>query len=440
MRMSALIKRIFNTKQPTKEEHNMCFSEQIVKMRKQNHLTQEELANKLGLTFQAVSKWETGQSYPDITLLPTLADIFGCSIDALFEHQTPVSEQTPAPQQPESELLAPFAQPVNPPVMSVETLPWEDDNTLRVAVFEGHKYVGDQLPLTEHPEIAEYTFIYEGTEPLNIASNLNLSCGNVAGDAHADGNLTCTEVNGDASANGNLECGSVGGDANANGNLTCAAVGEGANAGGNLNCTGDIGAEVSAGGHATVNGSISGDVTAGGNVTAGVIEGEISAGGSVRSDTITGDYHGAFHQMNADMQNLGAYISNTINGAMEQANAAIHNAMNAPMQERQFGDKSKFHADRFEGNVVMGYDSKLKADSVSSESIMLGDGSSLSADRVQGTVSMQSGAVRADRIDSLAIVQGEIHADHIGTVVIAAGGSVGIQSENQPKIEYRNDI
>lgn len=413
----------------------MCFSEQIATMRKQNHLTQEELANKLGLTFQAVSKWETGQSYPDITLLPTIADIFGCSIDALFEHQTPDVGQASAPG---SALDAAFVQPAKPPVLSVESLPWEDDGTLRVAVFEGRKYVGDELPLTRHPEIAEYTFLYEGTEPLNIASNLNLSCGSVAGDAHADGNL---------------ECGSVGGDANASGNLTCAEVGESANAGGNLFCTGNIGAEAAAGGHVTANGSISGDVTAGGNVTAGVIEGTIDAGGSVKASNITGDYHGEFHQMNADMRNLGDYISSTVNAAMraanvgeaintamEHANAAIHNVMNAPMQERQFGDKSKFHADRFNGNVTMGYDSRFKADSVSSEAITLGDNSSFSADRVQGTVSIQSGSVKADRIDSLAMVQGEIHADSIGTVIIAAGGSVGIQSENQPKVEYCNDI
>ena len=48
----------------------------IVNMRKEKGLTQEELANFIGVTKASVSKWETGQSYPDIFLLPQLAMIF----------------------------------------------------------------------------------------------------------------------------------------------------------------------------------------------------------------------------------------------------------------------------------------------------------------------------------------------------------------------------
>lgn len=45
----------------------------ICRYRKEKGLTQEELAKKLGLTFQAISKWETAQTLPDITLLPKLS-------------------------------------------------------------------------------------------------------------------------------------------------------------------------------------------------------------------------------------------------------------------------------------------------------------------------------------------------------------------------------
>lgn len=41
----------------------MALAERIVSYRKEKHLTQEELANQLGLTFQAISKWETGVSH-----------------------------------------------------------------------------------------------------------------------------------------------------------------------------------------------------------------------------------------------------------------------------------------------------------------------------------------------------------------------------------------
>lgn len=56
----------------------------IQKLRKERKMTQEELAEKLNVTSQAVSKWETDNSYPDITILVKLADIFGCSVDELL--------------------------------------------------------------------------------------------------------------------------------------------------------------------------------------------------------------------------------------------------------------------------------------------------------------------------------------------------------------------
>ena len=50
-------------------------------------MTQEQLAGKLGISFQSVSKWETGQAYPDVELLPVIASIFHTSIDALMGYQ-----------------------------------------------------------------------------------------------------------------------------------------------------------------------------------------------------------------------------------------------------------------------------------------------------------------------------------------------------------------
>ncbi|TWH58106.1 Xre family transcriptional regulator [Desulfitobacterium sp. LBE] len=56
----------------------------ICRYRKEKGLTQEELARKLGVTFQAVSKWETAQTLPDITLLPGLSQLLDISIDKLL--------------------------------------------------------------------------------------------------------------------------------------------------------------------------------------------------------------------------------------------------------------------------------------------------------------------------------------------------------------------
>jgi len=59
----------------------------IMENRKRLGLTQDQLAEKLGVTAQAVSKWENDQSCPDISILPQLADIFGISTDALLGRQ-----------------------------------------------------------------------------------------------------------------------------------------------------------------------------------------------------------------------------------------------------------------------------------------------------------------------------------------------------------------
>ena len=63
---------------------NIQIGSRIKSFRLANSMTQEQLAQKLGVSAQAVSKWESNTNMPDIQLLPDLAVIFGISIDALF--------------------------------------------------------------------------------------------------------------------------------------------------------------------------------------------------------------------------------------------------------------------------------------------------------------------------------------------------------------------
>lgn len=72
----------------------MYLSENLRKYRIIKNLTQEDVAEYLGITAQSVSKWERGESYPDITFLPALANIFETSIDLLIGMDTIRAEET----------------------------------------------------------------------------------------------------------------------------------------------------------------------------------------------------------------------------------------------------------------------------------------------------------------------------------------------------------
>ncbi len=64
------------------------FGKLIKSIRKEHNLTQKELADKLGVTFQAVSKWETGKNLPDIAIIKKIAEEFSIDLSILFEMDT----------------------------------------------------------------------------------------------------------------------------------------------------------------------------------------------------------------------------------------------------------------------------------------------------------------------------------------------------------------
>ncbi len=67
-------------------------NEKIRELRKNKNLTQDALGAKLGISGQAVAKWEKGESMPDIMLLPDLCEILGISADDLLEVSRPETE------------------------------------------------------------------------------------------------------------------------------------------------------------------------------------------------------------------------------------------------------------------------------------------------------------------------------------------------------------
>ena len=194
----------------------MTLGTQIGAYRKKQNITQEALAQKLGVTNQAVSKWESDQCCPDVMLLPKIADVFGVTIDALFGRTQSKSAK-----------------------QSGVHLPWADDGTLRAVIFVGHQLVDG------HPTAKEITFEYEG-QALNVDSAFSVSCGDVEGNINAGSGVNCGDVDGNVVAGGNVNCGDIAGNLKVGGNVKCGDVDGDVQAGGMASC-GDVGGSINSG-------------------------------------------------------------------------------------------------------------------------------------------------------------------------------------------------
>ena len=84
---------------------NETIGNRIAKFRKAKGMTQEELANQLGVSSQAVSKWENDASCPDISLLPQLSKVLGVTTDELLTGKNDEVKMVPAEQRKPLEQL-----------------------------------------------------------------------------------------------------------------------------------------------------------------------------------------------------------------------------------------------------------------------------------------------------------------------------------------------
>lgn len=80
----------------TQDSLKAIIATNIAELRKKSRMTQQDLAGKLNYTDKAISKWERGESVPDVIVLKQLADLFGVTVDYLLcaVHEEPVEAQT----------------------------------------------------------------------------------------------------------------------------------------------------------------------------------------------------------------------------------------------------------------------------------------------------------------------------------------------------------
>ena len=177
------------------ENVNIVLAANILKYRKKNGLSQDELAQKLGVTFQAVSKWENAKAAPDITFLPIMADIFGCYIDELFSRE--VKTEIHYDHCPE--------------------FPWPDDTVIRGVICKGKKI----LKVTESPadkisfEILGNSLSVSSESHIIINGNVVGGCVSRGGSISVNGSIT-----GECTAGGDIKAGEwIMGECTANGNI-----------------------------------------------------------------------------------------------------------------------------------------------------------------------------------------------------------------------------
>lgn len=130
-------------------EINNIIGLKIAYFRKLNDLTQEELAKKINVSPQAISKWEQHLSFPDIMLLPKLAEIFCISIDDLFREKYKLDKEI---------------------VYSlVHNLPWKDDGKIRLTLYNGTKLMKQTECLVEEGlnkynfQFHDFPYLLKGT-------------------------------------------------------------------------------------------------------------------------------------------------------------------------------------------------------------------------------------------------------------------------------------
>ena len=82
------------------EDKKLVIAGNISALRQASRMTQMELASKLNYSDKAISKWERGESIPDVIVLKTIADLFGVSLDYLLEED---HEHAPVEAQPQSQ-------------------------------------------------------------------------------------------------------------------------------------------------------------------------------------------------------------------------------------------------------------------------------------------------------------------------------------------------
>ena len=180
----------------------MKIGENIRALRKARGFTQEQLADMLGISFQAVSKWENNANTPDISLLPMIAKALGTSIDQLFSENNPGSWEG-------AEMI-------------------KNDDVIRIVQLQGHRIL-KAMPISQKNASFSIAFPRECNQEtqyfkVEVFGHV-IADGSINGDVICHGNIDCSDINssGPIQVSGNLSTNRI----NAmGGKLICGSIAE----------------------------------------------------------------------------------------------------------------------------------------------------------------------------------------------------------------------
>lgn len=204
--------------------------EVIRELRRKKEVSQEILAEQCGISMQAVSKWENGQSYPDIVFLPMLAEYFEVSIDYLLTGNETGREKV---------------EQIKTDYDAAKSFAYEKDvlyiaQCMNGEILQEDKWMPDKPISVKFQD--EFTTL-NGDIRIHVLGNANIDGEIVINKVNAGGNVKCGDVEGNVNAGGNVTCEDVEGNVNAGNNVKCEDIEGNAGAGMTITC-GDIGGDV----------------------------------------------------------------------------------------------------------------------------------------------------------------------------------------------------
>lgn len=220
--------------------------EVIKELRGREGISQERLADVCSVSMQAVSKWENGQSYPDITLLPVLSEYFRVSVDYLLTGRNGETAGRTAGEEAtgqiagllkdrtEKEVLY-IIQYRNGKILDLQSRSrggTEKEEAVKIVFEEEFRSLGKGL----HVEVWGSAEIRADGVVMDLEAGGNVSCGAVDGDIKAGGSVNCTGIEGDVRAGCDVVCSDIGGDVTAGCSVKCGDIAGDAKAGVSIEC------------------------------------------------------------------------------------------------------------------------------------------------------------------------------------------------------------